>query len=101
MIFNAGRHEYSDNGIIIPSVTQILKAAGVFDDRFYNEEARERGSAVHELCERYSNGERHDKRGRLLASIEYVNAFAAWQADTMAYALVTESIVHGSYNGKR
>lgn len=101
MIFNSDRHEYSDNGIIIQSVTQLLKAAGIIDDRFFSAEARDRGSAVHELCERYANGERYDNIGRELASLEYVNAFASWQHDSKAYALRTESIIHGEHNGKR
>ena len=45
-------------------------------------------------------GERFDKRGRELASLEYVNAFAAWMRDTMAYAITTECIVHHTINGR-
>ena len=101
MIFNPARHEYSDNGIIIPSVTQILKAAGLIDDTWYSREATERGSAVHELCERYAHGTRADGLGRPLASLEYVNAFARWMDDTGAYAYMTECMVDGLANGKR
>jgi hypothetical protein len=77
-----------------------LKAAGYIDDRWMTEEGRERGSAVHVLCERYANGERFDAKGRELASLEYVNAFAAWMRDTMAYAITTECIIHHTLNGR-
>ncbi len=102
MIFDPGPHEYWNDArtVLYPSVTQVLKRAGVIDDRWYSAEACERGSAVHELCERYARGERYDRQGRELASLEYVNAFAAWMAATGAYAIVTEAIVHGSHNGK-
>ncbi len=100
MTFNPDRHEYSeDDGTQIPSVTQVLKAAGVIDDQWYTAEARDKGSAVHKLCERYANGDRFDKRGRELASLEYVNAYAAWQRDTLAYALATECRVYHRING--
>jgi len=45
-------------------------------------------------------GERFDKRGRALDSLEYVNAFAAWMRDTMAYAITTECIIHHTLNGR-
>jgi hypothetical protein len=56
MTFDPVLHEYRDGDLIIQSVTQILKRAGHIDDRWYSEEARERGSAVHELCERFNKG---------------------------------------------
>lgn len=36
------------DGRQIPSVTQILKAEGWIDDRYYNEDSRKRGQYVHE-----------------------------------------------------
>lgn len=98
MIYDPVKHEY--DGGRSPSVTTVLKAAGYIDDRWMTEEGRERGSAAHELCERYANGERFDKKGRELASLEYVNAFAAWMRDTMAYAITTECIIHHTLGGR-
>jgi hypothetical protein len=98
MLYDPIKHEY--DGGRSPSVTTILKAAGYIDDRWMTEEARDRGSAVHTLCERYANGERFDAKGRELASLEYVNAFAAWMRDTMAYAITTECIIHHTLNGR-
>jgi RecB family exonuclease len=106
--FYAPLHQYTDRdtGEVIPSVTQILKAAGIIDDRFYTEEARDRGSAVHTLCERYAKGERTDAKGRPLASLEYVNAFVKWmdEADddgTELSYMKTEGIIEHELFGIR
>lgn len=101
MIFDPVRHEYRDGDTLIPSVTQILAASGLINDRWYSEESRELGSAVHTLCERYANGERFDDTGRELEGLEYVNAFSAWMRDTRAYAIMTECIIDHVLNGHR
>jgi len=102
MIFDPEFHRYylDDGTTEIPGVTSILTRAGYIDDRFFTEEARDRGSAVHDLCERYSHGERLDRKGRELRALEYVNAFSAWIRDTGAYAVKTEGLVCGCINGR-
>lgn len=40
-------HRYTVAGVERPSVTQILKDAGLIDTTWYTEQARERGKAVH------------------------------------------------------
>jgi len=48
--FEESTHTYrlgGPNGVVVPSVTQIMKAAGIIDDSFYNDTGRFRGSAVH------------------------------------------------------
>jgi len=99
MTFDPALHEYRDGDTIIESVTQILKRAGYIDDRWFSEEARDRGSAVHTLCERYAHGVRFDNAERSLASLQYVNAFARFIADFGVYAIDTETIVYGEING--
>jgi len=47
LIFNQDRHEYSDDGIIMPSVTQILVDNGVIDTTWFTEAGKDRGTAVH------------------------------------------------------
>ncbi len=101
MTFDPDSHEYrEDDGTLIPSVTQILKAAGVIDDRWYTAEARDKGSAVHKLCERYAQGERLDKHGRPLRELPYVNAFARWADDYRPWAIATECRVYHKIHGK-
>ena len=97
--FNADFHEYTINGRVIPSVTQILKNTGYIDDRFFTEEARDRGTAVHELCRRYADGERQDKMNRPLFKLEYVNAFSNWMHEKHVYVIKSESTVYGNING--
>lgn len=101
MNFDPVLHEYSDGDVIIPSVTQVLKRAGLIDDRWFSEEARDRGSAVHTLCERYAHGVRFDNTGRPLASLQYVNAFAAFVSEFGAYAINTETMIEGNIDGYR
>jgi len=102
MTFDPVLHLYhDDDGKQIPGCTEILTKAGYIDNRWYNEEARDRGSAVHDLCERYAMGERKDKKGRNLAELEYVNAFATWMRDMGAYAIMTECLVCGEHNGRK
>jgi len=101
--FDSELHQYTDSetGVIIPSVTQILTESGIINNKFYTTEARDRGSAVHELCERYIKGIRYDAEGRFLASLEYVNAFALWCQDKKPYAIKTECRINHAINGKR
>ena len=47
--FHPALHECREGDRVIPGVTQILKSAGIINCFFYSEEARERGSAVHDL----------------------------------------------------
>jgi hypothetical protein len=58
--FNAERHEYKLNGVVIPSVTQILKAAGLSDFSGVNADLLQRsanfGTAVHKAIELRSKG---------------------------------------------
>lgn len=45
--FDPAEHRYTVNGLEVPSVTTILKDAGMVDYSFCQEFARERGSAAH------------------------------------------------------
>jgi hypothetical protein len=45
--FDETTHVYTVAGVQRPSVTQILKDAGLIDTTWYTDEARERGKAVH------------------------------------------------------
>jgi hypothetical protein len=99
--FYPALHEYRDGETVVPSVTQLLKSAGFIDERFYTEEARDRGSAVHALCERYAQGCRTDGKGRRLEELAYVNAFAAWVKGKGVYAISTEAMIDHVIDGFR
>ncbi len=54
--FIEGTHQYflADGGVIqaeLPALTNILKAVGVIDDRWYKPEHAERGKAIHRALE--------------------------------------------------
>jgi hypothetical protein len=53
--FDAETHTYSVDGVILPSVTQVLEDVGIIDYRFLPDETREsalkRGSDVHTLTQ--------------------------------------------------
>lgn len=61
LCFNEERHEYSVNGRIIPSVTQIISAVGLYEFDYVSREtlaiAAERGRIVHTCVEWYEKGE--------------------------------------------
>src|SRR4030067_3512871 len=48
--YNDERHEYRIDNIIVPGVTTILQAAGLYDDSFFTEKSRNRGNYVHKAC---------------------------------------------------
>ena len=54
--FNKERHEYKLDGVILPSVTQVIKSAGLVDDTFYDDYSCQRGSAVHLATALYDEG---------------------------------------------
>jgi hypothetical protein len=57
LTFDEEKHEYRLDGRVIPSVTQVLKAAGMIDDQWFDEWSRERGKAVHKATELDDRGE--------------------------------------------
>ncbi len=55
LAFDATTHTYTHNGVVVPSVTQVL--ALVQDRRWFTEESAWRGSAVHAACELDDEGD--------------------------------------------
>lgn len=49
--FNSETHTYTFNGRVVPSVTQVLKSAGLIDTTFYKNDAAERGTYIHAVLE--------------------------------------------------
>lgn len=47
LVFDADRHEYRHRGVLVPSVTQIIAATGLRDDRFDNPFTADLGTRVH------------------------------------------------------
>jgi hypothetical protein len=60
IILNQATHEYSVDGIARPGVTSILASAGLIDDRWFTDESRHRGKAVHAACHYMDEGDLPD-----------------------------------------
>jgi hypothetical protein len=56
--FDAGTHEYIgvDSGLVYPHITGLLQRAGLVDDRWFTDDASQRGQAVHRLTADYDLG---------------------------------------------
>ena len=55
--FDESKHEYRINGHAVPSVTGILKEAGLIDSTWFTPEAALRGTHVHTACALWDKGE--------------------------------------------
>ncbi len=77
LTFDEATHTYRHDGRVIPGVTNTIKSAGMMDFHGDATEARERGRAVHMICELWDtstlNTERvsDDLRGYLDAWIKF------------------------------
>jgi hypothetical protein len=95
---NRETHTYTPN---LPSVTGILKAAGIIDATFFTEEGRERGSAVHLACEYFDQGDLdEDSLDEQIAG--YVDAYktfksaSGWEFDWIEFPVMDKT---GMYAG--
>ena len=96
--FNPETHTYSDERGVIPSVTQIIKAAGLMGDWCKADEyAMLRGTYVHKACAAHL-------RGTLIEEsvddeiMPYLNAFRKFLADTkFKYDSCEKLVYHGMF----
>lgn len=79
--FDSEKHQYTFNGEVVASVTQILKAGGIIDDRWYTEESRARGTAVHETAFLYLQNDLDFESIHPIVK-PYFDAFLKFMADT-------------------
>jgi hypothetical protein len=74
-------HVYKVSSIVRPSVTQVLKDAGLIDTHWYTEEARLRGKAVHAACQ-FLDEDDLDWETVLPAYQGYVQGWAKFKRDS-------------------
>ena len=64
LTFNEELHEYRLDGVVIPSVTTIISAVGLYDFDYVSAEtlavAAERGTIIHRCIEWYAQGQRDE-----------------------------------------
>lgn len=78
LVFDATSHIYTYKGKVVPPVSTILTAEGFVDPKYFTEEGRDRGRAVHKAVEIYSRGA-HCMNSKALEP--YLNAFKNFQRD--------------------
>ena len=85
--FQEEGHLYTHEGRPLPSVTQILKAEGFIDARFFDDWSRDRGSMVH-LATAYDDAGDLDEDSLDPALIPYVEAWRKFRRES---GFVTEA----------
>ena len=97
LTFDDATHTYRIDGVVVPSVTQILSEAGLIDDRWYTEESQLRGRTVHIITALDDRAELDESQ----VTDEYKGYLAAWRrfkTDTQCAILSIEHrICHVSY----
>lgn len=93
LLFDAATHTYTLDGAVVPSVTDVLKEAGLLDNTWSNEEARERGTAVHEAC-LYFDQDDLDEESVAREYTGYVRAYAKFRAESGFAPELMEYQVH-------
>jgi hypothetical protein len=88
--FDPEGHRYFVNGDLVPSVTQVIKDAGMIDDRFFTEYHRWRGSAAHEAIATWNRAGNIDRRKVDPKIRPYLEAALKWQKDTGFVSMFTE-----------
>jgi len=81
LTFDEATHAYAFNGVPVPSVTQILKAAALINDEWFTEYARQRGKAVHFATQLDDEGDL-DESSIAPEILPYVEAHRKFKADT-------------------
>lgn len=101
LIFDHATHTYRWNGVIVPSVTQALKAGGVIDYSMIPQDVLQRaairGTAVHKACELWD----FDKLDESTLDAEvgaYLEGYKAFLRDTgFQPARIEQRIFHPQY----
>lgn len=81
LVFDAESHAYLLDGLVVPSVTQILAAEGIIDGQWYTEEGRRRGDHVH-LALRYHDEGRLDEKSVTDEVRPYLEAWQRFISET-------------------
>jgi len=76
--FDPEEHRFTAEGRPVPSVTGVLKDLGFIDTRWYNDEARDRGTYVHAACT-FIDEERLNWKKVPEQYQGYLKAYIAWK----------------------
>ena len=93
-------HEYRLDGVVIPSVTQVLSEVGLVDvsGPWFTDEVRARGTNVHLITELHDRGELCEEQVPL-ELMGYLNAWKRFKADAgFVCELVEHHVYHAVYH---
>lgn len=100
LTFEPKTHTYMRaDGLVVPSVTQILKATGCTQSsEFYTNEGRERGTRIHKYAEAIFNG---DDEIEILSEEDFgfVNGLISFYQSGLFEVLETETLVYNKALG--
>lgn len=92
LTYDDTKHEYRVDGMVVPSVTQILKCAGLIDARWYTDEAAIRGTYLAEATALDDRGEL-DESSLAQVLVPYVEAWrkfrreCGWEVERIEWAV--------------
>ena len=97
-------HNYTIDGLPVPSVTEVLKEIGAIDTTWYTPEARDRGRLVHLITELDDHGDLSEDviRREVVHLMPYLTAWRKFRADTRVKVLEIEKRLgsrHYQYGG--
>ena len=87
--FDPASHTYEIDGVVYPSVTQILKNVGIIDDRFYASGSADKGREIHELTKLIDEGFLNIDK---LNHHSYIGYLKAWEKFKYEFDINIKSI---------
>ena len=93
--FDEAKHEYTNDGVVYTSVTQIIGASGLYGNavNYFDERSRDRGKKVHKIVELHLKGIlNRDTVDPALAG--YFNAWLKFEKDTGFKAGLIECLLY-------
>jgi hypothetical protein len=97
--FDPEKHEYEVDGVIPPSVTQILKSVGLIDDSFYSDDSAAKGLEIHELTKLIDEGFLKLEKLKHHSYIGYLKAWDKFKFDFgVGLEAIEKRIYHPNYN---
>jgi hypothetical protein len=94
MVYDDARHEYSDDGVIIPSVTQVLYPAS--SGPWFNKASSDRGHEAHKGCAKFALDPAAGFPDQM-----YVDSFALWCYKRDPKWVAIEEMIDGKVDGYR
>ena len=90
--FDEEKHIYRVAGVVLPSVTGILKSEGFIDSGWYDDYSRQRGEYVHKATALYDHGELDDDYDDPVI-MPYLDAWKRFKEESKFHILEIENPV--------